>query len=365
MIRRCVLSTYLFASPALAQETTVTTGSVSAKIGAELRGELIYNDRGFEKYSGNEPDASSSIAVTKTRLAFAGRMNPDVDFYFKFDLLAKDLLQQGYGTYNINAGGTKLGISIGKMKVNQGGWDQKNNNFADHVQGYYKKHLAFDPYEPMIALSAAVAGKVSLQFLNDITTTDDGEWNTKAHPTTVFGWHGDLGMFGPNIEYGSYDNNKSSWLGVGLQVKADALHATIDYKGDRISDKVQEGEKAKSKEDTATSLTLKVAYTVKNVATPWFYYSSYEKAQYDDAAANKKDARVNAAAFNAEGEFVYSVDDNAQVIGLGADLQSFGKNWIPFVAFTSTSGKFADTMDVTKEETKTMNTLALGCYGAI
>jgi hypothetical protein len=365
MIRHCLAATCLLTSASFAQESNVTVGSVAAKIGAEFRGEMIYDNKGFDAYDGFDPEATTSTDVTRMRILLGGKINPDVDFKFRFDMLSSDLLQYGYGTYNMNAGSTKLGLSIGKMKVQQGGWDQKNNAYSDHVQGYYKKHLAFSSYEPMVAFAADIAGKVTLQLVNDVTTDDGGEWNTKQHPTAVVGWYGDLGMFDPNIEYGSYDNNKSSWLGIGLQVKADALKGTFDYKGDRISNKVTEGTKARSKEDTATSLTLKVAYTVKSVATPWFYFSSYDKAQYEDAASGKKDAKVNEAQFNADGKFVYSVNDNAQVIGLGADLESFGKNWVPFIALTSTSAKFANPKDATKEEAKTATTLALGCYGAL
>lgn len=360
------VATVLYSALATAQESNVTTAANSMNVGVEYKAEWLYDDKGLSKNSDTNSNAVSTIDVSKARLVVSGLVSPEVDFRFKFDALnSTEPLHSGHIVYNKSLGSLKTNFAVGKMKVHQGGWDNRDNEFNDHVQGYYKRHFTVDTYAPMFALSVGLAGKATLQIINDVTTADDGEWNEAAHPTMVFGWIGDFGFVSPIIEYGTYDNNKSSWLGLGAKLANESLVATFDYKSDRVSHKEYVAGKATGRDDMKTALTLKVSYEVPRVGVPWFYYSSFDNKQYSDAATGKKDSKVNPSSVNADGKFIYSIDDNAQVLGLGMDFSFFTRNWVPFVALTSTSAKFADTIDATKEETKTANTVAVGCWGSI
>lgn len=369
MIRLAITAVSLFgvSFSVRAEDSGVTTAASSAKIGGEFKAEMVRADNGFQKYEGHTPDSATTIDVSKTRIVLSGKINPDTDYKFKFNLFNPTTtpLYYGYGTYNFSLANTGMGLSIGKMKVQQGGWDNKLNEFSDHVQGYYNKNFAFKSYEPMIALSVKAAGKATLQLVNDITTDNTGQWNDNEHPTVILGWFGELGSFSPAVAYGSYDNNKSNWIDLGGKLETGDLKSSLDLKLDTISNKVADGSKAKSKEDKSTSVTIKVAYTLKSLMTPWVYYSSYDKKQYTDSATAKKDIKVNDSQLGTDGKFVYALNDNAVIIGAGADLLMLGANWIPYLAVTSTTAKFASLKDPDKVETKSSGTIHLGCYGTI
>lgn len=345
----------------------MTTTAGSAKLGAEFKAELVYTDNGVQRYEGHSPAPSSTFDVNKTRIILTGKINPATDYRFKFNLLSPSAspLHYGYGTYNFTLADLGMGLSIGKMKVQQGGWDQKLNEFSDHVQGYYNRNFAFKSYEPMLALSVAAAGIATIQLVNDLTTDNSGQWNQKEHLTFILGWYGDLGTINPVLTYGSYDNNKSNWVDLGVQLEAGALTSRLDLKLDTISNKIEIDGQANSKEDKASSLTFKVAYEIKSLMTPWVYYSSYDKKQYEDAAASKKDAKVNNGQVGADGTYVYALDDNAIILGAGADFALTGYFWMPYFAVTATSARFAPLNQPAKAETRYSGTVHLGCYGSI
>ena len=63
-----------------AQESNVTTGSTSAKISGEFKGELTYDDHGLMKTKGNDPEATTDIAVTAANVGLDGKINSDTDY---------------------------------------------------------------------------------------------------------------------------------------------------------------------------------------------------------------------------------------------------------------------------------------------
>jgi hypothetical protein len=360
------------AAPDAAPTTVnVTTSAASLTVGGEFRSELNYNDKGLTKVKGYTPDAASNLKIDTVKLKLAGKLNDSTDFKFRFNLAgpksSKDVgytpLDYGYGTHNI---GKMFSFAIGKQKVLQGGWDQIDNSFKSHVQGVYADHFAVGKYEPMLTLNLKVAGNVALQVINDVygaKVDGDKRWNKKQKLTAVLGWVGDLGMVKPLLTIGSYDNQKSRWIDLGVKVSASALTATVDVKLDSIAGKgVDAALKAKELTDTATSITAKAAYDIKNAAAPWIYVSTYDKAQFKDDSLGKKDLKVNdydAATKTA------TLSDNALSWGVGADLNGFGKGWFPYLAVVGVSGKFTDASDATKEETRTETQFRIGAFAEI
>lgn len=342
-----------FAPVAFGQEdVTVKTMAESAKVGAEFRAELNYDDHGLEKVTGYDPKATTAVQLQTLKLKLGGNINSNTEYKFRFNLLNPTTtpVDYGYATHWMGA----VGFSIGKMKVLQGGWDNMDNGFRDHIQGPYAKNLAFDKYEDMIALHLKAAGKVTLQLVNDV----QGQWNTTEHPTFIIGWQGEFGPISPIVDIGTYDNQKSNWVDVGVKGNFSGLKAGLDVKMDTITAKDTTTGKAKESKDTATSYTLKAGYEIKDSAYPWIYVSMYDRKQ------DKNDAKINSITTDAAGKKTYSFDDNGMAWGVGADFLMLGKGWTPYAAIVSQGGKFAkDDTDVTKEEDKSKMQVRLGMLG--
>jgi hypothetical protein len=348
-----------------AQEVNVTTGSTSAKLGGEFRGELIYDDNGLMKTKGNDPDATTDIQVTAANVTLDGKINPDTDYSFEFNLLGNGKpLTYGYGTHWFSK---TIGFSIGRQKVLQGGFDNIDGDYDGHVIGAYASNLVFSEFADMIGFHVKAGGDITVQILDDV----QGDWNTKAKQTFVLGWRGEFGPIMPMVNIGSYDNNKSNWFDIGVKTKMNALTASLDIYMNSMSNKYADpadAKKNKDIKDTASAYTLKVAYEIKGTATPWFYFSTYDTKEGTDSniAARKEERKVNSMTTDAStGATTYNWDDNGMTWGLGANLHMMGKGWSPFIAILSHSGKWADPADATKEETKSNMMIKLGALGEI
>jgi hypothetical protein len=265
---------------------------------------------------------------------------------------------QGYLAYTSGL----LTIYIGKMKVHQGGWDQAENGVSTHVQGNYRRHMVFSPFEPMLAVSLSTLGKISLQLVNDVTTENKGQWNEGNHLTPIVSWFGKLGVLAPVLAYGSYDNNKSYWIDLGIKANFGSFLGRIDTKFDSYSNKVKEAGLLKNYADKSTSISVNLEHTIETVAKPWLYVSNFERVQYTSKVANKRDSEVNASNSNASRKTIYALDDNALTVGTGVDLLSFGNQWTPFVAWITTFARFAPSSNPAASEMKTQSTLSLGCF---
>lgn len=360
-----------FAKAGFAQGANVTTGSASAKLGGEFRSELNYHDHGLEKRDGYTPDKTTEIQVQAANVKLDGKINNDTEFAFRFNLLNPAAtggpLDYGYGTHWFSK---MMGFSIGKMKVMQGGWDHWDASYRDHAGDHavYRKNLVYSSYDEAVTVHLNVAGKVALQLLNDVTTATGGEWNKTAHPTWVLGWMGEFGGIHPLVFLGSYDNNKSRWIDIGVKTAMAGLNATLDYHMNTFTHKdpdPDDAKKNKENADNASSITLKVGYEIKNTATPWFYFSTYDNKQADDKDSGREDIKFNSSTTDAAGMTTYNWDDNGVVWGLGADLAMMGKGWNPYVAIVNRSGKFQKATDPTKEESKSEMWFRIGVLGEI
>ncbi len=354
----------------------VTSDANSMKIGGEFRSELIYDDHGLEKATGFTPDKTTTIQVTNANIKMSGNVNKDTEYAFRFNLLnpsaANGPLDYGYGTHWFSK---MVGMSIGKMRVMQGGYDNMDSNYRSHTHSVLVAggNLAMPDYTPMIEVGLKVAGDVKLQLVNDVTVGGGtGEWNQSVHPTWVLGWMGQFGGIFPMIDIGSFDNNKSRWFDMGIKTSMAGLNATLDYYNQsRVHKDTDPTDPKKNKEsaDTLSSIALNVGYEVKGMMTPWLHFSTFENKQADDKDVGREDLKTNSNGVGAGGDPVYNWDDNGTVIGVGADLAMMGKGWTPFVAVVSTSGKFDKNLGAAsttpKEESKSNTMLKIGILGEI
>lgn len=354
-----------FAQAVQAQGTNASTAADSMKLGAEFRSELNYNDQGLQKTKGNDPDAKTEFQVNTLRVKVGGKVNKDTEYKFRFNLLNPTSTPLDYG-YGLHWFSDSFGMGFGKMKVMQGGWDTQDDGFKDHWKGAYVENKAYDTYDSMIAAHLKVAGEIRFQILNDVTTAKKGEWNQSAHPTFALGWLGKFGAISPIFDLGSYDNNKSRWTDLGVKADLSGLEARLDLRNEVHSHKGADSDgKAKSFEDTANAVTVYAGYEIKGTATPYLYFSTYDKKQYEDSDTGAKDSKVNTVDTDAaSGKKTYKFDDNCKVLSVGSYFGFFGEHWTPYLAYVSKSGKFVDP-STGKDETKTETQVRLGVAGDI
>lgn len=359
------------ASPAIAAETEtlVSTVSESTKISVEFRSELKSTDQGLRKETGEKaPDRMTTVDVNRVRLKMFGNITKDVEYKLRFNVL--DIKADAVDYASLTSWMGPVGISIGRQKVMQGGWDQADEGYKTHIQGVYKDNLPFNSYEDIVAAQAKVAGKIQLQVLNDRTTASGGEWNKAAHPTWALGWQGDFDGVGPLLQLGSFDNNKSSWFDAGIKANVAGVKANLDYmmlnkvhKGAKISDG-----KVKEVKDAATSITLRAGYEIKDTGMPWVYVSTYDMKQADDkeVVGGSEDRKFNTVTVDAVGKKTFKFDDNGMSYGAGFDYM-LGKSWTTYLAFVAKSGKYQKTTgaDPKATEQKTETAIRLGCFSEI
>jgi hypothetical protein len=361
---------------AAAEDVNVQTAADTMKVGGEFRSEWIYDNHGLEKTDGNDPDSTSAFQMTAAKIKFKGNLNKDTEYAFRFNLFNPDRkgpLEYGYGTHWF---GKALGFSFGQMKVLQGGFDNIDGSYRTHVKRPYQADLAYETiYEPMLAAHVMAAGKITLQILNDktVSATDPNRWNQNKTQTWALGYRGKFGPIEPMLNYGSYDNNKSSWMDVGIKTEMAGLVASVDYwmdkevlKGRKVADN-----KPDEVEQTSSNIAVNLGYVIKDTAMPWVYFSTYEKKQADTGASVailSADAETGETTPVASEDRKYNtapdkLDDNAVVWGVGADLLMFGKGWSPFVALIGTSGKFQKAAG--GEETRSSLQAKVGVLGEI
>lgn len=350
----------LSAAAARAEDSSVSvsTAADSAKLGGEFRSELNYNNNLLKKEDGAPtPKASTTLEVQTVKIKLRGNLNKETEYAFRFNLnptaKSPSPFDYGYGTHWFT---DMFGWSIGKMKVVQGGWDQLDGSYRDHAVGAYRsENLPFSDYEAMTALHIKAAGKVSLQILNDYSTTSAthvGEWNKNAHPTYALGWQGDFGGLMPLIDFGAYDNQKSKWFDVGFKAKLAGVDASLDVgQNMRTHNYSDAAGKSKAVTDTSTNIALRAGYEIAGVVKPAIYFASYDNKEgaNETGIPATKDVKFNttedaspATATSAAKPAVYKWDDNGQTIGVSADLLNMGKNFNPYFAVVMQSGKWAD-----------------------
>ncbi len=349
---------------ALAQEgKTVTTGAESAKLGGEFRSELVYSDNGLMKQTGVTPEASTRIGVSTVNIKLDGKVNSKTDYQFRFNLLnpgARGPVDIAYGKHWFS---NTIGFSIGRQKVIQGGFDNIEGGYRAHAVGIYASNLPFYEYEDMIGLHVKLAGDLTVQILNDRMIGEAGregsaQWNNTAHQTFAIGWTGAFGPLSPMVNIGSYDNNKSRWMDLGVKTSMNGLAASLDIYQNTWTNKVVAAGKAEGKADVATAITLNLGYTIPGTATPFLYFSTYDNKQ------EGTDSKVNmTTAATATAPASMGWNDNGMVWAIGSDLHMMGNGWSPFVALVNRSGKWADAAG--KEETKSEMMLKIGAHAEI
>ncbi len=360
-VMKCsVLVAGVAATTAMAEDAGVTTGSDSLKIGGEFRGAYNHKDNGLTATEDDAAIASDTIDAEWAKIKFSGNINSKTSWALRLNVLGAATTDYAYVT-------TKYGpvtARFGLQAVHQGGYHWKTSGLHRKAMGAYGSSMARTKFEKAIDLSFAVAGKLHLQFLNDVVADGtNNRWNKRAHPTFVLAWHGQkFGPIQPLFHYGTQDNQKSSWMDLGFKTEMSGLAATLDYStvttGAKAADP-DDAEKSVNNESVTTAITLDLSYKIKGTATPFFTYSTFDNEQYTADGADQ--TTVNASV-DADGNAVYAMGDNGSTWALGADLDMLAsKNFVPYFKVVNHTGDFQEMgEEANTAETKSEMNISVG-----
>lgn len=349
-------------------EVAVRTDAATLKIGAQMRVEALYNNHGLEKAPGKTVHATTNLDVQNANLVLDGKLPGDNDVALGVDIRhpVAEPMMYGYITHWFSP---SIGLSAGKMRVLQGGWDHASyDDYTAHATGIYARNLVYEANVPMAALTFKTLGTVTMQILNDkiVGKNPDATWNATEHPTWVFGWQGEFGPITPLIDVGSYDNNKSRWVDAGLKTVMNGLLGTLDlYSKNQVARRTNGAGTVVRTADVSTGMTLNVAYEIKGTATPWFYFSSFDAKQAVDDTLGLENHEYNTTK-DANGKVTHDIwDDNGQVIGFGVNINLLGAGWTPYAVLVTRTGKFEDQKRPGEPEDKSDMWVRIGLLGAI
>ncbi len=316
-----------------------------------MRAEFVYDDQGLTRRPGEsapKPKPTLAPGDPVVTLKLDGRLGRSTEYAVAAEMATRsgDLLAYGYVTHWISR---LIGFSIGRMRVMQGGWDQALAGYNRLSRAVYTDSLVFAPYEDMLALHLNIAGRVTLQLLDDTPVPRAqvppvaAEVVAGQSLTWVLGWVGAFGPIAPLLDFGSFDHNRSRWFDAGFKTKINALSATLDlYQQTRASKVKLPGRPGVVKQpaENLQSVTLYAAYEFPGVITPWGFIASFESDQPRDDQLGLVDRTYNSVRTLEDGSEELVFDDNGKDWGVGMDVPVVGTHWTPFLAVLSRSGRF-------------------------
>jgi hypothetical protein len=356
----------LAGSNALAQSdkdlVNVRSGLREAEIGGEFRTELAWDNDGINKEW--EKDApTTKLSLKALKLNLKGRVHSNVDWNLKLNLLAESwphsksegLLEQAWAAWQVFPTGK---ITIGRTQIKQGGWSSIDDNWRA-IWGKSPIVMPFNKYGETLSFGLKVAGELTLQLTNDVTTSsgpDDsstpvkegdgttasaGQWNKKRkQPAVLVEYKGEFGPIQPLLQIGQYDLNHSRYISFGAKaVLGESLTLVADWFRDDRSQKVLNaaGTKHEDKALTFTNISARVQWKLAGITETFLWWNKYTRSGEKDAFGAATDVAVNSVDPTSGS---WSWDDNSQQISVGAWALGWGDAWLPWTAVRHQSGKF-------------------------
>jgi|GEM_PF-1608061 len=342
MVRHSVLNVTasIIALSATAYAGNVSVAGNEAALGAEYRINFSRTDNGLMKDDDNKPKATTDISAPWSALTFAGKLSDKLSYDMNY------MLTSDGGTWNW------MGVEYAcnemfKTRVAQdgphmGGWEFINATYDAFAPSAYMSHLPMDGVMPHIEQFVTVGnfGTASLQFMNDVvavegsTGADGLRFNTEQkRPISVFQYRGTFGGVTPLLQYAKYDNGKSSYMNLGVNVKVADLDAYVDYVSDsRALRAAANSDDSVSNAMSNIVLDLRYMYGKHQI---FFKYSMFDVKQEDDVKGN------TVAGSNDD------FDDNGNSLSLGVVCkETDGFN--PYASMEQRSAKFLKGTDETE-----------------
>jgi len=342
MVRYSALSvaTSIFAFSANLYAANVTIAGNEAALGAEYRINFAHNNNGLLKDEDNKPKSTTDISAPWTSLTLSGKVSEKLSYDMNY------MLKSDGGTWNwltVDFACNEMFKTRAALSFpNMGGWEFFNATYDAFAPSAYLKHLPLDGVTPHLEQYVTVGnfGTASLQFMNDVvavegsTGADGLRFNTEQkRPISVFQYRGTFGGVTPLLQYAKYDNGKSSYMNLGVNVKVADLDAYVDYVSDsRALRAAANSDDSVSNAMSNIVLDLRYMYGKHQI---FFKYSMFDVKQEDDVKGN------TVAGSNDD------FDDNGNSLSLGVVCkETDGFN--PYASMEQRSAKFLKGTDETE-----------------
>lgn len=304
-------------------DVNTSTTKIDSSIKLGIKTDFSYYNDGLREDSTQKNSPTGSFTLSALEVEFFNQLNiKNVKYHLNLDLLSEMPVKLGFASYDLSK---STQVSLGKIRVNQGGFHVKNHSFDTRAVGIYEKeHMPFDENAVLLACSTDIAGKVTLQLLNDPIKgspfPDAPYWNSsEKQPTVTVEWIGEFGPFLPLIQLGSYDFSHSKYFVLGTQTTMSSLRASFDFIQDLRSHKVADSTGYKNLQGILQSWSFSGSYEFKHKLRPEFFVSSFEYRE-------PKDEKINENLIDYEG-------NNTEIVGEETSFNDNGYTWMVSVDY--------------------------------
>ena len=215
----------------------------SANMGFEYAAGFKRSDEKLQGKTDEEkdPKATMGIDLMAANLKLGVAFGNQNHVHMKFDLLGKldattgkraPALTYGYVHRKIS---NQIDLKIGKMLVNQGGFNQRKNVFDGYATNHFSKDwLWHDQYSNAVAVGySARMVKATLQLLNKpvrkVNTELDWLKNEESNLDVAIQVEGDVGRgLKPLVQYVAYDESRQP-LSASVSSKTEFLISRLQY----------------------------------------------------------------------------------------------------------------------------------------
>ncbi len=220
-------------------------------------------------------------------------------------------------------------IGMGRMRINQGGWDHMDRLVTSVWRENPASEMsrAHQTYANALALHILAFGDLNIQLVTDQERDLSTRfYNVDDSITFNLAWHHDFDGIKPLIQFGMYDDFKSMYFNLGVKgmVQGFGFAATFAQNHSK-------GAKADNKEpdaDVISEYSVYLSYAVEKMVTPFFRWSMVDNKQAKDVKHNDV-SDIGAATWS----------DNAMTISAGLE-HHYTDNFMPYLSFDMNMGKF-------------------------
>ena len=329
-----------------------------AKVGFEYSAGFSYSDKKFDgkkTVDGKEedPKAEYSIGLGAANLKLNSEFGNGNMVDMKYSLSTSSLVH-GFVHRKVNR---NMDVRVGKMLVNQGGFNQRQNNFDAYAKNHFlTQSLYHSQYSDAVAIDYSQGpAKATVQLLNKPVTDKSATSFVKNEESGMdfsFQLEADVGRgVTPLFQYTTYD--ESNTMTVGASFAQNRISGSFDYMTTTLKAHSWGDNQTLSTESVdvkSTGISAKVHYDMGNM-TPFFAFNSFK---VDDAKDGDKTVETNST----NG----AVDNNVTDISFGVDAGKHTDQFKPRLSVSMKSGKWKDG---DKDETRSQMEVGLAVYGSL
>jgi len=315
------------------------------KVGLEYRAGISHDDGKLQETTGVDASSSTMISTDVVKLTAEGEAAEHVSYMFSYDALnsAVHLANARLQLHDM------LGLTIGRVKANQGGWHVKdfygeyNAVEGNNAFGYGSQAMPFSTWSDSISLHVALAGELTVQLVDDVmcdgsSATCVYKNTTNKGPAATIEWMGNFAGWMPLVQLASYDLNNSMAYSVGVKGGVAGLGLMLNYTADNRKNNLTD------ETDAHSQIDVHVDYSLGSWQ-PWLAYHAYDNKQ------GGTDVKANGA--------MTDMSDNISAITLGVKCNAVGEGYVPYLALVQSSGTWFKDGTGAVDSTETRSGMAI------